>query len=366
MGGAGKSQVLERQMNPGPPTPEEQVLFLRNIQRLLSEGLFTASYKLALLHAIADLCVIKGNDFGGELILDVKDVSEKFVELYWQQCRPFEIGGQNAGLVLLQNKGKQAAIIRKIASAQNDFNGSLFRLKQTAPELWGSLVGGVQRTVVDMPLWKLQTAGSERLDFLYDNLDRPAASITLKPGIAFCFRAFYPFMRDLIQGAWVRFVQKINSNDLGPVTDLGSFLFDRERASLEPYRQLLVDMQSDQCFYCRRDLKGKSEIDHFVPWTRYPTDLGHNFVLAHPSCNNSKSDFLAAEQHLGEWTVRNRCHANELEERLTDAGLTHDQFASKRIAEWAYEQVEKAKGQVWVARSSFQHLGQNWRRLFAA
>ena len=28
-----------------PPTPEEQVLFLRNIQRLLAEGQFVASYK---------------------------------------------------------------------------------------------------------------------------------------------------------------------------------------------------------------------------------------------------------------------------------------------------------------------------------
>ena len=35
------------------PTPEEQVQVLRNIQRLLAEGLFTASYKFALLHGRA-------------------------------------------------------------------------------------------------------------------------------------------------------------------------------------------------------------------------------------------------------------------------------------------------------------------------
>jgi hypothetical protein len=122
-----------------PPTPEEQVLFLRNIQRLLAEGQFTASYKFALLHAIADLCVLMGDDSGGELVLDVKDLSEKFIELYWQQSRPFELGGEKTGLILLQNKGTQAAIIRKIITAQEDFGGSLFRLKQTAPDLWMSL-----------------------------------------------------------------------------------------------------------------------------------------------------------------------------------------------------------------------------------
>ena len=44
-------------------------------------------------------------------------------------------------------------------------------------------------------------------------------------------------------------------------------------------------------------------------------------------------------------------------ERLRDADLSHDCPASLRIAEWAYEQVEKASGQVWVNDAVFQHLG---------
>jgi hypothetical protein len=43
-------------MNLLPPTPEAQVHFLRNLQRLLAEGLFVASYKFALIHSIADIC----------------------------------------------------------------------------------------------------------------------------------------------------------------------------------------------------------------------------------------------------------------------------------------------------------------------
>lgn len=41
------------------PTPEDQVEFLQNLQRLLSEGLFTATYKYALLLALADIAVEK-------------------------------------------------------------------------------------------------------------------------------------------------------------------------------------------------------------------------------------------------------------------------------------------------------------------
>ena len=349
-----------------PPTPEEQVLFLRNIQRLLGEGQFTASYKFALLHAIADLCVLKGDDSGADLILDVQDIGEKFIELYWQQCRPFQIGSQSTGIILQQNTGRQAAVISKVIKAQQDFGGSLFKLKQTAPDLWRSLKGTVKRVVNEMPLWKLQTVGSERLDFLYDNLDTTTKIVTLKPGVAFCFRAFYGLMRDLIQGAWVRFVQRLNANNLGNLTDLGTFMFDQERSSLESYKNVLIDVQDRQCFYCHQDLRTNLEVDHFIPWSRYPTDLGHNFVLAHPRCNNSKSDYLAAEQHLESWSERNRIRSVELDQRLIDAGLPSDSSASLRITEWAYEQVEKSKGQVWLQQSVFQHLGPRWRELLVA
>jgi hypothetical protein len=61
------------------PTPEEQVHFLRNIQRLLSEGLFVASYKFALVHALADLSVLKGQDSGAPLDISTKEIAGKFV-----------------------------------------------------------------------------------------------------------------------------------------------------------------------------------------------------------------------------------------------------------------------------------------------
>jgi hypothetical protein len=180
------------------PTPEEQVQFLRNIQRLLAEGLFVASYKFALLHALADLAVLRGDDTGGPLDLDTKDIAAKFIELYWQQCRPFQMGGENTGLILQQNTGKQAAIISQIVESQQECGASLFRLKQVATQRWTELVSEVDQVVRVMPLWKLQTVGDERLDFLYHNLDR-GTKITLRPGVAYCLRAFYELLRDMLQ-----------------------------------------------------------------------------------------------------------------------------------------------------------------------
>ena len=45
-----------------PPDAAFQVRFLQQVQRILAEGSFVATYKFALLHALADLAVLKGDD----------------------------------------------------------------------------------------------------------------------------------------------------------------------------------------------------------------------------------------------------------------------------------------------------------------
>ena len=52
----------------GSPTAEEQLKFLTNLQRLLAEGQFVATYKYALLLALADIAVESGDDSGNPLI----------------------------------------------------------------------------------------------------------------------------------------------------------------------------------------------------------------------------------------------------------------------------------------------------------
>lgn len=266
---------------------------------------------------------------------------------------------------LQQNTGRQAAIISKIVDTQEQCGTSLFRLKQEASGEWTGLVSEVDDVVRTMPLWKLQTVGEERLDFLYENLDK-GSRITLKPGIAYCFRTFYELVRDLIEGAWVRFVQRVNAEKLGSNTDLGSFLFGEDRTSLEAYRPILMDVQNGTCLYCGGNLPTQTEVDHFIPWSRYPADLGHNFVLAHKKCNSAKSDHLAAEKHLAAWAGRNRQHQTELQARLQEAALPCDALASIQIARWVYRQTEVANGQVWVVEKVLQHLGPTWPQCFAA
>jgi hypothetical protein len=48
----------------------------------------------------------------------------------------------------------------------------------------------------------------------------------------------------------------------------------------------------------------RGQVDHFVPWSRYPDDTLDNFVVADNSCNGFKSGSLAAADHLTRWTLR--------------------------------------------------------------
>lgn len=345
---------------PRPPTDKEQLRFLQSLQRLLDEGSFSASYKYALLHAIADLCIREGDDSGGELELSTSQIAEQFVQLYWPQVAPFVTSDDKK--VLKQNRGRQAAVVREVREHYDRYQGSLASLRGGAD--WSGVRREVERIVKRMPLWKLQTVGSsERLEFLYKKA-KVAGSITLEPGVAYCFRAFYPLITDTIEGAWSHFVQRANRQLLGQVVDLRSFLFGSQRSSLSKYRRLLRSLQQGRCFYCERDIKSRWQVDHFIPWAQYPLDLGHNFVLAHQGCNSRKSDLLAAEEHLQKWTERN-CQ-EELKGDFDDRNIRHDWAATRRIARWAYGQVHGRQGQVWVEARELRPLSNDWRRILSA
>ena len=91
MGDSWQSKILVIPVT--TPDSDEQVKFLVNIQRLLAEGLFVATYKYALLMALADIAVEKGRDDSSELEISTRLIAEKFIVYYWRQCSPADGGG---------------------------------------------------------------------------------------------------------------------------------------------------------------------------------------------------------------------------------------------------------------------------------
>lgn len=351
-----------------PPSPQQQVEFLNELQRLLADGQFVATYKFALLHALADICVEKGADIDASFPVSTNWIAEKFIQYYWRQIRPFTPHGGD--LVLLrQNTGKTPAVIRELNALHASGLRSLAEL-QAQTKRWNTSVRRVRETICEMPLGKLQTIGKASQPFLYDDTaaksGRILETIELKPGVMFCLRKFHPLITDLVRGAWVRYVRRYNADTLGAPADLDEFLFGSERASLAVYVPILRELQDSRCFYCGGEVSDKqAHVDHFIPWGRYPIDLGHNFVLAHAACNSAKSDHLAAVVHLEKWITRNSKLADALRSAFQQAHIFHDQGSSLRIAEWNYRALGE-RSQTWIRRTQFEELPPTWESLFAA
>ena len=349
------------------PTAEEQVRFIANIERILSEGSFVATYKYALLVALVELAIERGDDTNRELSLPIRDIADKFAELYWRQAAPYEADGHSGTpFVLHQNTGRQAGAITRLAQLRDQLAGSRSTLGEArrSPQ-WSSLVGQMQTLLKNMPLWRLQRVGRETIHFLYEPGPGPD-HVTLLPGVACHLRERAPLIRRLAQTEWLRFVLSLEQNQpaLGRAVGLSEFLFGSSRAALslkvtEPLREL----QHGQCFYCERRLPAAAAVDHFIPWSRYPRDLAHNLVLAHGACNAHKSDSLGGEVYLERWGRFVSNHDADLVAIGNEAGLLVDRATSVAVAEWSYGDAERVRAEVWLGGKEYGHLSAGWRRL---
>lgn len=350
------------------PSPASQIQFLTNLQRLLDEGIFTASYKYALLMSLADISVESIHPDAAQII-HVQEIARKFIEYYWRQAAPY-FGKESASAQMLhqnRDRTKGAKIISLVAEMRKQSDESLASALRNK-KLWESYVRKVAHVVRVMPLHKLQTIGRAQLEFLY-TVPEPEnfpGYIQLNPGVAYNFRRFYGLVKALIQEAWTNYIRRLEANQaiLGQVTDLEEFLFGSERADLGKMRQILIPFQEGRCFYCEGKLIGeKADVDHFIPWMRYASDLGHNFVVAHASCNNNKRDLLAGIPHLKRWVERNTDHRQTLETLFREQDVLHDLEVSTQVARWAYDQAETSGAFVWLRKGETSHINGSWRSL---
>ncbi|MCL1052164.1 HNH endonuclease [Shewanella abyssi] len=345
-----------------------QVDFIAYLQRLLVEGDFNATYKFALLHALADICIERPLNSDSDLfsehlyqqdVITLDELAEKFIELYWQHSLPYTCSAKevfsskdSASFILLQNAGNQSAIIN-VLKVHRERGVSAVSALKSDPKVWRALCSHTRRIIKEGPLWRLQILAGSAECYYYPH-DNHKKQITLNPGIAFCFRRFYDLVVSLARTHWTQKIcnYPINHTVIGGQGNLSDFLFGSNRKSLIQARTVLYDIQKGRCFYCGKSISKAAmtkneedtaeqamapEVDHFIPRARYPNDLGHNFVLAHRKCNNAKRDHLAAEIYKERWFEQNIMqHSAEITNALQEY-FTCDKQRSEAITTWAYQ-----------------------------
>lgn len=346
----------------------KQVEFIAYLQRLLVEGDFVATYKFALLHALADICIEKSHytrpheilnaasniSHQADGIISIDEIVEKFIELYWQHSLPFSATDAEPFL-LLQNSGKQSALINNLSAFRSQGVRNLSQLK--AHRGWSNLCRETRQTLKEGPLWRLQLLAGNLECFYYPH-DKSKQYLQLNPGIAFCFRRFHDLVVSLARSHWTQKVCDFasNQNVIGGQGNLSDFLFGCDRKAIIQARPLLLQIQHGNCFYCQQPLKEQGEVDHFIPWARYPSDLGHNFVLTHSKCNNAKGDHLAAEKHKDRWFEQNIIkHEKIITSELANYFVCEGQ-RSEAIATWAYQLATQNSSPLWLKGKVFEAL----------
>ena len=350
-------------LQPPSPPAEDQLRFLSNIQRVFAEGDFTATYKFALLIALADLAVELGADDGRELVLSTRQIGERFIQMYWRQALPYGKGSTDSSPgVLVQNNGVQAAVISAIGAFRATQGVGTYQIARNLPT-FQALLAKVAQTVSAQPLNYLQNFGGMTNDFLYERAG--SGKVRLKPGVAYCLRRFHPLVQQLARSHWVGHIKGNPRNHmlLGGADDLENFLFATSRQSLLMMADGLRKLDGPGCFYCAGTLIA-GDVDHFVPFSRYPRDLAHNFVLAHPSCNQSKSATLAARPHLERWLERLERRSDDIAEIGQAAGLVIDAQVSRQIAAWGYTSAIASGGSAWLAAAKYEPVDESYSGCF--
>ena len=298
--------------------------FAEKLLELLDEGRYTATYKYALLLALMDVCLEHTQSSGAPPeMVTTRQLADKIVELYWPHTVPFV--GVAPATVLKQNTTGQAEIISAItrfrARHAADPSVPRWESRMRAPEAYERLVRLIEWKLIEMPLPRLQIMGQSHRPFIYEiywdqrveqrevtAYQRSGASsfdnrVMLRSGVGEYFLQLSGLLRPLIQRRWAARVAQLNRLE---EFQLEMFLFGADRTRTAKIRIGLWDIQGRRCFYCDARIAEPvhGQVDHFVPWSRYPDDTLDNFVVADNNCNGFKSSSLAAADHLARWARR--------------------------------------------------------------
>ena len=246
------------------------------------------------------------------------------------------------------------------------------RARRSAPAKFEHLVRQVEWTLILMPLPRLQVVGGETERLLYQigwdievgqnrrlvteyQQSRSSAfdnRILLYPSVGDHLVALNGLLRPLIHRAWCAMVAELN--DLHE-SRLESFLFGVDRAALAAVRPELLELQHGQCFYCGSRLLPTGDVDHFIPWARYPDNGIDNLVVAHRGCNGAKRDFLAAPEHVTNWRTRNSGEARALVQIAEHLRWETHPEETLGVARGLYSRLPDG-ARLWVRQREFRAL----------
>jgi len=336
-------------------------LLIERLLRVIDEGRRTATYKLALLLALVDTCAFHP----GADELATHDLAVRVVELYYPQSRSYA-AADGVARELRQISMKASSPLRHVLAlriaAEAAGCRSVAQAARRLPDRYAATVDAVEDTFVRYPIPLLQAVGATVVPFLYDldwaegtsarTLRRTGRDrVRLRPGVAERLVQLGPLLRPLIELHWTRDVARWSRVAVED-DHLRAHLFGATRAAFPAaVRDGLAALQDGRCFYCDAPLPRACDVDHFLPWSRWPNDAVENLVVA-DRCNRDKSDHLVAPAHLERWVER-FARSTELLALAGHAGWETDPARSAGLVRSTYGLLP-AGTPLWRRRREFE------------
>jgi len=340
-------------------------LLLERILRIINEGKRVATYKLALLLALIDAAVI--NPEAGRV--STRQLAESVLDLYFPQVRPYTtLTGDQVDLRTNTSKGSSLArAVVELRSAGNAIGlNSLYQIHKRLPAGYESALSTIEHTLVRNPIPRLQNIGDSSIPFLYSITwkndqslaplrNRGEDFITWLPDVARRLVVLGPVLRPLIEVHWMADVAKWSKIELeGENLQHHLFGTDRTRFS-NALRDGLAELQSSKCFYCDDLLSSRRDIDHFIPWSRWPNDAIENLVVA-DNCNSLKGDSIATVEHFNRWLDRLTGRSEELVQLAEATGMLSAPQRSFALARSTYDSIDP-ESPLWKKEQEFEVRG---------
>jgi len=346
----------------------EVEVFAERLLQVIDEGRRTATYKLALLTALIDACGSQSDDAGrAPTELHTRTIAEHVLRLYLPQVRAF-LASSGRPQELRQISSRRASVLTAVLDLYLHAHAAgiagLGAIRRAFPDRYESALDRVELTFARYPLLRLQVLGTQHRPFLYDVGWRESVSlaalhapgggrVVLRPGAGDHLLRLTPLLRPLIELHWTRMVARLNDIDTEG-DQLRAHLFGSTRRTFPPaLRGGLSDLQASACFYCGDRIRSGGQIDHVIPWARWPNDAVENLVLT-DTCNTAKRDHLPGLEHIDRWARRLVVHHDDLGALADATRWESDRERSIAIARTAYAHLPTGT-LLWAGRDDFRN-----------
>lgn len=369
---------------PGPTTELEKELativdssaLTQWLLRIIEEGRRSATYKPALLLAIIELAMehpeITEMGEPAGVRIELEPLADRVIEYYWPQTRPNPFA--NSG-VLKQATTERSRILDAVSGlrvrSHSAVHADIAQVRLTHASDYDRARRKVVKALAKQPIPRLQRPGkgAARDGYwprLYDDADFepergalvPDAAITLRPGVASALAKNATVLRQAIQTVWAREVAVMNGVN-SDEEELRDFLFGTHRGSLHQVADGLADIGQTRCFWCDRPLsRARTNVDHVIPWSHYPSNELFNLVLSDSECNNSKSANLVTPDLVQRWLERDSSLLQQVSEAIS---WPLQRTRSVKVAHSAYSWLPEGVP-VWRGRGDIIAFDQDQRQ----